>query len=340
MIKLRTLTYLVFATTLGVVATPMAVFANSTDDGRIMAHWESIRAPSVSKAVMINARWHAAGEAYFRVDNQDDVPVYSLSLMAEVDRTVQLEGIDADTSEIGHLDQITSLVRDSATEANRGALTDARAAAYQIAIWHLTDDLSVDQVHVPNKAIRSTVGKLLQSSKSESDRDHSCTGPHCDTPISTATTAATLSVRVGNTVGDAALRIAIVTSLNSVFTKRQYVNLRINGLGATLCPGEIDRIRVDKPATHDVLKSSCEFRSHDPEHKGDPTTADLPRLIVERISTVPTSGVANNALIVHIPRQESAQEIQVNWQFHNDPGMIFMPACLYPQSSPHHVSTT
>ena len=215
MIKLRTLTYLVFAATLGVVATPMAVFANSTDDGRIMAHWESIRAPSVSKAVMINARWHAAGEAYFRVDNQNDVPVYSLSLMAEVDRTVQLEGIDADTSEIGHLDQITSLVRDSATEANRGALTDARAAAYQIAIWHLTDDLSVDQVHVPNKAIRSTVGKLLQSSKSESDRDHSCTGPHCDTPISTATTAATLSVRVGNTVGDAALRIAIVTSLTA-----------------------------------------------------------------------------------------------------------------------------
>jgi hypothetical protein len=325
MIKLRTLTCLAIATALGVAAMPMAVLADSADDGRIVAHWESIHAPSVPQAVMINARWHAAGEAYFRVDDQADVAAYSLSLITDVDRTAQLKAIDADTSTLAHLDQITSLVRDSAREADRGTLTDARSAAYQIAIWHLTDDLSVDPAHVPNLAIRSAVGKLLQNSKDESDRIHNCTGSQCDTPLSTAATAAALSVKVGSTVDDAALRIAIVTPITMFFNKRQYVNLRINGLGATLCPGEIDRIRVDKPATHNVRKSSCEFRGYDPEHKGDPTTADLPRLIVERISTVPTSNIANNTLIVRIPRQGSSQEIQVNWQFNVDPGMVLVP---------------
>jgi hypothetical protein len=325
MINSRILALLACAATLGVVATPLVALADSTDDGRITAHWESVHAPSVPQAVMIKARWRAAGETYFRVDDQADVAMYSLSLATALDQTTQLKAIDADTSAVPHLDQITSLVRSSAVEANHGTLTDARAAAYQIAIWHLTDDLSIDPAHVPNPAIRSAANGLIRSSTIETDRVRKCTGSQCAAPLSTADTVATLSVRLGNTVDDSILRIAIVTPITHVFTKRQYVNVRINGLGATLCPGETDRIRVDKPATHNVLKSSCEFRSHDPAQKGGPNTADLPRLIVQRISTLPTNGIVNNTLTVDIPRQGSAQEVQVNWQFSNDPGMIFMP---------------
>jgi hypothetical protein len=251
MITLRTLAGLAVAAALGVATTPLTVLADAADGGRITAHWESVRAPSMPRAVRINATWHAAGEAYFRVDDQADVAAYSLSLASTVDRTAPLEAIDADTSVVPYRDQITSLVRSSEVEANRGTLTDARAAAYQIAIWHLTDNLSIDPAHVPDPAIRSAASELIQSSKAESG----CTSPECATNISTAATAATLSVRVGKTVDDAVLRIAIVTPIRRFFNERQYVDLRISGLGATVCPGETDRIRVDKPVTHNVLKS-------------------------------------------------------------------------------------
>lgn len=132
---------------------------------------------------------------------------------------------------------------------------------------------------------------------------------------------ATLSVRVGGTVNDAALRIAIITPISSFFNHPQYVDLRINGLGASLCPGEIDVIRVDKPTTHNVLKSSCEFRGHDPSQEGGSKFADLPRLIVERTSTLPRNGIVNNIITTLIPRQDTSQLIQIRWPFNNDPGM-------------------
>jgi hypothetical protein len=321
MVNLRTLAGIAFAAALGVAATPLTVLADPADDGQITAHWESVHAPSMPRAVRINETWYAAGEAYFRVDGQADVATYSLNLVTAVDRTAQLHAIDADTSAVPYRGQITSLVRSSEVEADRGSLTDARAAAYQIAIWNLTDNLLIDPAHVPNPAIRSAASELIRSSKAESG----CTDPQCANNLSTATTSATLSVRVGKTVDDAVLRIAIVTPISKFFSKRQYVNLRINGLGATVCPGETDRIRVDKPVTHNVFKSSCEFRSHDPAQKGESTTAGLPRLIVDRISADPTNSIVNNIVTALIPRQDGSQQVQVLWQFNNDPGMIFMP---------------
>jgi hypothetical protein len=322
MINLRALAGLAFAAALGVAATPLTVLADPADDGRITAHWESVHAPSIPRAVRINETWYAAGEAYFRVDDQADAAAYSLSLATAVDRTVPLQAIDADTSAVPYLGQITSLVRSSEVEAGRGTLTDARAAAYQIAIWHLTDNLSIDPAHVPDPAIRSAASELIRSSRAESG----CTDPQCATNLSTAATSATLSVRVGKTVDDAVLRIAIVTPISMFFSQRQYVDLRINGLGATVCPGETDRIRVDEPVTHNVLKSSCEFRSHDPTKKGEPATAGLPRLMVDRISVDPANSTANNIITVLIPRQDSSQQVQVLWTFSNGPGMIFMPS--------------
>jgi hypothetical protein len=136
---------------------------------------------------------------------------------------------------------------------------------------------------------------------------------------------ATVSVRVGGTVNDGALRIAIITPITGFFDRPQYVDLRINGLGASLCPGEIDVIRVDKPIAHNVLKSSCEFRGHDPSQERRPKFADLPRLIVERKSKLPKNGIVNNIITTLIPRQDTSQLIQVRWPFTNDPGMVFMP---------------
>jgi hypothetical protein len=135
---------------------------------------------------------------------------------------------------------------------------------------------------------------------------------------------ATISVQVGGTVNDAVLRIAIITPTSSFFNTPQYVDLRINGLGATVCPEEVDVIRVDKPVTHNVLKSSCEFRAHDPSQTG-PKFAGLPRLIVERNSTFPKNGIVNNIITTFIPRQDTSQFIQARWGFGNAPGMVFMP---------------
>jgi hypothetical protein len=308
----------------GVAAMPLPMLADPAGNGQITGHWESVYAPSVPKAVKIDGVWRPAGETYLRVDDQADVAVYSLSFATAVDRTTQFKAIDADTSAIPHLDQITSLVRDSAAEAQRGTLTSVRAAAYQIALWHLTDNLSIDAVHVPKQAIRSAAKELIHRSITEANQARKCTGSQCVAPLSTAATMATLSVRVGSTVDDAVIRIAIITPIRRFFNRRQYVDLRINGLGATLCPGETDIIRVDKPATHNVLMSSCKFRSHDPAQRG-PRFADLPRLLVERISTLPTSDIVNNTITALIPRQDTSQEIQVNWPFNNDPGMVFMP---------------
>ena len=324
MIKSRALVLLGCFTVLGVAATPLPVRADPASDGRIVAHWEQVYAPSVSKAVRVKGELRAAGETYLRVDNQADVAVYSLSLATEVDRTTQFQAIDADTSAIPHLDQITALVRDSATESQRGTLTSTRAASYQIAIWHFTDGLSIDAAHVPRRAIRSAANELIRRSVTEANQIRKCTGSQCATPLSTAATTATLSVRVGDTVDDSVLRIAIVTPISHTFDRRQYVDLRINGFGATLCPGETDVIRVDRPPTHNVFKSSCEFRSHDPNEK-TPEFATLPRLLVERTSAFPTNEVVNNVITALIPRQDTSQEIQVNWPFSNDPGMIFMP---------------
>jgi len=324
MIRSRILALLGCATVFGVAATPLPVLADPASDGRITGHWESVHAPSVPKAVKINGTWRAAGETYLRVDDRADVAVYSLSFATAVDRITQFNAIDADTSAILHRDQITSLVRDSATEAQRGTLTSARAAAYQIAIWHLTDDLSIDAVYVPKRAIRLAAKELIRRSITETNQVRKCTGPQCATPLSTAAAMATLSVRVGSAVDDSVIRIAIITPIRRFFNHRQYVDLRINGLGASLCPGETDLIRVDKPATHNVLKSSCEFRRHDPAERG-PRFADLPRLFVERISTLPTSDIVNNTITALIPRQDGSQEIQVSWPFSNDSGMVLMP---------------
>lgn len=251
--------------------------------------------------------------------------VYSLSLSEPLDRTMPLKAITASTSAIPHLDQITSLVRNSAEDSKRGTLTDARAAAYQVAIWHLADDLPIDRYHVRNAAIRSVALELLRTSAGLTDQINKCAGNECPAALSTAATTAALSLQVGNTVGDSTLSISIVTPIQNVFNQRQYVNLRVNGLGATVCPGETDRIRVDLPVTHNVRKSSCNFLSHDPTQRGLPKTASLPRLILQRISTVSANSVVNNTITVRIPRQDSAQQIQANWQFDNDPGMIFIP---------------
>src|SRR6266566_1521182 len=324
MAESKALALLGWATILGLLVTPLPALADPSGDGRMTARWESVHAPSVAHGVKINGTWRAAGEAYLRIDNQADDAVYSLSLATAVDRTTQLNAIDADSSEIPQLDQITSLVRDSATEATHGTLTNARAAAYQIAIWHLTDNLSVDSAHVPRRAIRAMVKELIHRSATETDQNRKCTGSQCPTLRSTAQTEATLNVRLGSTVNDTVLRIAIITPIKRFFNHRQYVDLRINGLGATLCPGEIDRIRVDKPATHDVLKSSCEFRGHDPSEKS-PRFAGLARLIVERVSTLPKSDIVTNTITAFIPRQDTSQEIQMNWPFTNGPGMVFIP---------------
>jgi hypothetical protein len=325
MIKKEILALFGGMTVLGFVATAPAALAAPVAGGQITAHWESVLAPSESKTVKVNGTWHAAGESYLRVDDQADVAAYSLSLNAEVDRGAQFDAIDADTSAIPHLDQITSLVRDSATEAQQGTLTSARAAAYQVAIWHFTDDLPIDATYVPSRAIRSSVDELIRKSVTETNQVLQCTGSQCATPLSTEATTATLSVRVGSTVDDSVLRIAIVTPIRRVFDHRQYVDIRINGLGASLCPGETDLIRVDKPATHNVFKSSCEFRSHDPTERG-PRFADLPRLLVERQSILPTNAVVNNVITALIPRQDTSQEIQISWPFGNAAGMVFMPS--------------
>lgn len=313
---------IVLAALLEVAAAPLSAQASARSNGQITARWESIRAPHMVHAVRIESRWRAAGEAYFRVDGQADVAAYSLSLAAPISRTSLLGAVDADTSAIPYRGQITALVQGSAAEANRGRLTDARAAAFQIAIWHYTDGLRIDRAQVPDRALRSVADALVIEAQNDSD----CGGSQCASPLSTAATAATLSVRVGKTVDDALLRIAIVTPVvRRFFAKPQYVELRINGLGATVCPAEIDRVRVDLPITHNVLKSSCRFRAHDPGQKNDPRHAGLPRLIVQRVSAAPTPSIANNVITVLIPRQDRSQLVQVSWPFGNDPGMIFMP---------------
>lgn len=324
MIKSRALGLLGCITVLGIAAMPLPALGDPGSDGRITARWEGVHSPSVPKAVRINGIWHAAGEIHLRIDDQADVTAYSLSLVLAVDRATQFNAIDADTSAIPHLDQITSLVRDSATETQRGKLTSPLAAAYQIAIWHLTDSLPIDAAHVPKLSIRSMVNKLIHKSIRETNQVRRCTGSQCRALLSTSATTATLSVRVGSTVDDSVLSIAIVTPIRRFFAHRQYVDLRINGLGASLCPGETDLIRVDKPATHNVLKSSCKFRSIDPEERG-PRFADLPRLLVERKSTLPTNAIVNNTITALIPRQDVSQEIQVSWPFSNDVGMVFVP---------------
>jgi hypothetical protein len=262
--RIRVLVLPVFAAGLAVAVAPLAARADSIENGRITAYWEGIYTPSTPNAVRSNGEWHAAGETYLRVDEQADVAVYSLSLSEPLDRTMPLKAITASTSAIPHLEQVTSLVRNSAEDSKRGTLTDARAAAYQIAIWHLADDLPIDRYHVRNAALRSVALELLRTSAALTDQINKCTGNQCPAALSTAATTAALSLQVGNTVGDSTLSISIVTPIQNVFNQRQYVNLRVNGLGATVCPGETDRIRVDLPVTHNVRKSSCNFLSNDP----------------------------------------------------------------------------
>src|SRR5205823_740392 len=109
MIPIRRLSYLMSAAAFGLLATPGVAAAAPSDVGRMTARWASVRAPAVAQAVMIDGKWHAAGQAYIRVDGQADAAVYSLSLATEVDRSAQLEAIDSDSSAIANLPQITSL---------------------------------------------------------------------------------------------------------------------------------------------------------------------------------------------------------------------------------------
>jgi hypothetical protein len=317
--------YLVCAALVGLAATPTSALADASDDGQMTARWVSVRAPAVPHAVMIDGTWRTAGESYYRIDEHSDVAAYSLSLDTEIVRATQLKAIDPDSSAIPHLDQITALVRDSAADERKGELNGPRAAAYQVAIWHLTDNLPFDPDVVPDQTIRSHAAVLLAKSKAASDRIRQCTDPSCPTPLSTAATSARLDAKVGSTLDDAALRISIATTGGRYFDKPHYVNLRINGFGATLCAGEIDRVRIDRPPTHNVLDSSCSARRTDPDRKNDPATAGLPRLLVERISTVPTSQTANDTITAHIPRQASSQQVETTWSAGNDPGMVFLP---------------
>lgn len=267
----------------------------------MVAHWESIYAPSVSHAFRLGKGWRSAGESYFRVDDQADVSGYSLSVGTGIDHTASLTAVDPPSSAVAHMDQITALARASAIETNKKQLSKLRAAAYQLAIWHLSDGVALDAFSIPNQRIRLTALRFLSTSNKDVARLQACTGVRCDTLLSTASIGAQVGIKVGNTIDDTALRISVITPGGGFFTKRHYVNLRVNGLGATLCAGEIDRLRVDQPATFSVAQSSCEYRRHDPSRSRDAPTASLPRLVVQRIRALPASETANNVITVHIP---------------------------------------
>jgi hypothetical protein len=146
------------------------------------------------------------------------------------------------------------------------------------------------------------------------ERARNCSGAGCPTLLSTAATAATLDLKVGGTVDDAALRITIATTGDNYFNTPHYVNLRVNGFGVTLCAGEIDRVRVDKPPTFDVLESSCALRAKDPGHKNDLQTAELARLVVEPVSVLPKAQTVNNTITAYIPRRSGSQRIEASWR--------------------------
>ena len=292
----------------------------------VTAKWTSLKAPTLTRAVKVDGKYRSAGLAYLRVDGADDLPVYSLSARADIDHDALLTAVPPDTYREPNPSQIAAIVQASSEESRTAPLSDERAAAYQVAIWNLTDGIKVEPAIVPSVKLRAAVNAILDASRRSVEENHACKDS-CQPLQSTSATTLSLNIaRVGDTIDDVIVRVNITFAITEkTILAPQYVNLRINGVDATVCGGEVDRVAIDQTPTRDVMASSCAHRREDPGQKTTPVTSDLLRYKVDTIASPAPGDSSPTVMIVHVPRPNGALSIEASWPFGTGPGVIFSP---------------
>lgn len=157
----RHLVRLTLACTLAlVVRVPVALAVSPP----IEALWENVGPSPVADALVVNGRTYAAGLSFYRIGG-GSTPAYSLSLDSTPSPGTPLEGVAPAASVIDGLPEATYLAGCSAKRDVAAPLHPLVAAAYQVAIWHFTNEIGLTRRTVPNPAILSQAQALASEAE-------------------------------------------------------------------------------------------------------------------------------------------------------------------------------
>src|SRR6267154_4389676 len=140
----------------------------------ITAQWLDVGPSKVSRAVVYEGQSYAAGLSLYKI-GVGDVPAYSLSLKSAPGANTKLEGVAPAASMISGLRQATYLAGCSSARSVAFPLNRLTAAAYQVAIWHFTDDVALSRQTMPAPRVRGEARALAVSAeRAVASHSHYC----------------------------------------------------------------------------------------------------------------------------------------------------------------------
>lgn len=283
------------------------------------AHRVAVGPEPIPGALILNGRRLAAGVSFYRIEDSDTVPGYSLSPSLPNPNDILHAGNPIGSWEY-HLPEITDLARRSEKENVAQTLNQTRAAAFQIAIWSLVDNFTISQGTVPSTVIRQKAQRLRADALAECSltAHNNKVNNRCQPPISEEATKPEMKTIVGDaTESSEIIRLDLNSGTpESSFNEEQAIDVRINGVWTVVCTSqetEIDTSRIIPGS----LKKNCKAQGEEEtQHFGTRVTP------LHHASELP---VDNDSAIIGLPRLNRNETVEFVWQFGFEAGTIFTP---------------
>jgi hypothetical protein len=253
--------------------------------------------------------------SYYRLQQQVTVPAFSLGFAANADGS-RLYASFAAGNGISHIAAVTYLADRWSRLAPRVKASLGKAAAYQVAIWHLSAALPITKRTVHARVIRRAALRLVAyASARDQEQVVACKNANCGEDAPSPQLATTSG---DSTVSDQIINIALfIGNLEQSFDDYQALDLRLGGIYATVCTGQDTAINTSKISDMPPRPCAPGFGRHPTQHYDVQVRRDYQKKN-GKVNKVYT-GTAN----VYVPRQDHIQYLQVAWNItlkHGDVG--------------------
>jgi hypothetical protein len=313
------LAVLVSAVSVLISASPVGAYLNNSP---VKAYWANLGPTPVQGALRFAGRTYSAGVAFYRL-GVGTVPAYSLSLGSRPSPGIELEGVDPASSSINGLQEATYLAGCSSKREVALPLRPSVAAAYQIAIWHFTNDVPLSRQTVASRSIllRATSLAIAAERAVESHSNANYCEPVKSEGLSGAAWGAAIKVVTGTqSVSDQGLNIYLSTgSENQYPIHPQALEVRVNGVPAFVCTGARSMIKTGREVDLPV-KPPCgeEFGPHQLQFRVHATPIAGPKHapLLQRLYAQAT---------ISVPRRDYPQQIEVLWNSKSESGAVYVP---------------
>jgi hypothetical protein len=274
----------------------------------------------VAGALVLNGRPISAGLAYYRIDDYDTVPGYTLSPNLPGPAETLYAGYPTGSWE-HQLPEITDLARRSEKERLSQGIDQERAAAIQIAIWSLVNNLPINPATVPNASLRRQVDTLRTAAVAEcrlTIHDEKLQND-CQPYISEEATAPEMKAVVGDaTESSQIIRLDLSSgAAEASFNEPQAIDVRINGVWTAVCTSQETTVETSK-IIPGASRKQCANQGVSETRYFATKVAPL-----HHASELP---VDNDSAIISLPRLNRNETVEFAWQFSFEAGVIFTPS--------------